>query len=574
MAQGASEGPDGRHRPRRSKPIAARRRRTSSSSRPTAAATSCSTGLDTLAEVCDAGTRVVVIGHINDVVLYRELMRRGVSDYLIAPVGTLDVVRAISRPVLARRTPSRSAASIAVVGAKGGVGASTVAHNIAWAIARDVQLDAVVADLDLAVRHRRPRLQPGPAAGHRRRGVLAGPHRHRLRRPPAVEVHRPPEPAGGAGDARPGLRLRRRGVRRRSSTCCAPPCRASCSTCRIMWTGWTQRTLISADDILIVAAPDLANLRNAKNLIDLLQRRAAERPPPALLPQPGRRAEAAGDQAGRLRQGARDRADRGHPVRAAAVRHRRQQRPDDRRGVVQPSHRGDVPLARAVADRPHRGEAVAHEPAHAAASRSSGASSRKALRSMFGKRSTSGPDVRSPAPAAAAGCAAAGRRARVRARRRRRRRRPRAAPVRRPRRADHVAAAGARTRPEADRADRARQPAFGELLRDQEHDLRGADRGDRPVAARAARRRVRARGNPRHRQRDHRDQERRDVDRRAGRTARRHLQRRARLRPARAAAGARRHRRHHGERRRARSTSKSTARSSRPASASATTSSC
>ena len=37
------------------------------------------------------------------------------------------------------------------------------------------------------------------------------------------------------------------------------------------WTGWTQRTLVSADDILIVAAPDLANLRNAKNLFDLLR---------------------------------------------------------------------------------------------------------------------------------------------------------------------------------------------------------------------------------------------------------------------------------------------------------------
>src|SRR5689334_19176749 len=47
-------------------------------------------GLDSLAEVCDAGTRVVVIGKLNDVLLYRELMRRGISDYLIAPVGTID----------------------------------------------------------------------------------------------------------------------------------------------------------------------------------------------------------------------------------------------------------------------------------------------------------------------------------------------------------------------------------------------------------------------------------------------------------------------------------------------------
>src|SRR5258705_297697 len=51
------------------------------------------TGLDQLATVCDSGTRVVVIGRINDVTLYRELVRRGVSDYLLSPVTTPDVVR-------------------------------------------------------------------------------------------------------------------------------------------------------------------------------------------------------------------------------------------------------------------------------------------------------------------------------------------------------------------------------------------------------------------------------------------------------------------------------------------------
>src|SRR5919112_3587440 len=52
--------------------------------------------LDSLAEVCDEGTKVVVIGHVNDVVLYRDLTRRGVSEYLIAPVDVLDFVSTIS----------------------------------------------------------------------------------------------------------------------------------------------------------------------------------------------------------------------------------------------------------------------------------------------------------------------------------------------------------------------------------------------------------------------------------------------------------------------------------------------
>src|SRR5436309_5080792 len=105
-------------------------------------------GLDQLAEVCDAGTRVMVIVRHNDVVLYRELTRRGVSEYLISPVGTLDVVRAICG-LFSSPDAKPVGRVIAIIGAKGGVGASTVAHNVAWAIARDLQLDTVVADLDL-----------------------------------------------------------------------------------------------------------------------------------------------------------------------------------------------------------------------------------------------------------------------------------------------------------------------------------------------------------------------------------------------------------------------------------------
>src|ERR1700748_332541 len=106
-------------------------------------------GLDQLATVCDSGTRVIVIGRLNDVTLYRELVRRGVSDYVIAPVGAIDVVRSVCGLFSA---PEAKAVGriIAIVGAKGGVGASTVAHNVAWAIARDLAMDSVVADLDLA----------------------------------------------------------------------------------------------------------------------------------------------------------------------------------------------------------------------------------------------------------------------------------------------------------------------------------------------------------------------------------------------------------------------------------------
>ena len=104
--------------------------------------------LDALAEVCDAGTKVVVIGAANDIMLYRELIRRGVSEYLVAPIQPLQLISTIgglfsdpSRPFVGR--------SIAFVGARGGAGASTVAHNTAYALAERVGSNTVIVDYDL-----------------------------------------------------------------------------------------------------------------------------------------------------------------------------------------------------------------------------------------------------------------------------------------------------------------------------------------------------------------------------------------------------------------------------------------
>ena len=53
--------------------------------------------LEELAEYCDAGTKVVVLGKLNDIVLYRQLIARGVSEYLVAPFGVVDFIQAISQ---------------------------------------------------------------------------------------------------------------------------------------------------------------------------------------------------------------------------------------------------------------------------------------------------------------------------------------------------------------------------------------------------------------------------------------------------------------------------------------------
>src|SRR3979411_34972 len=89
--------------------------------------------LDQLPTRCHPGPRVVVIGRVNDVTPYRELVRRGVNDYVIGPVDTLDVVRSICSLFSASEAVAVGRI-IAIVGAKGGVGASTIAPNGARAL--------------------------------------------------------------------------------------------------------------------------------------------------------------------------------------------------------------------------------------------------------------------------------------------------------------------------------------------------------------------------------------------------------------------------------------------------------
>jgi pilus assembly protein CpaE len=243
-------------------------------------------GLDELAAVCDAGTRVVVIGSASDVAPYRELVRRGVSDYVVGPVQPLDVVRAICG-LYASQEEVAVGRVIAVVGAKGGVGASTVAHNVAWAIARDLALDSVVIDLDLAF---------GTAS---------------------LDFNQ--DPVQGIANAisqqeRPDTALMERLLAKctdRLSLLAAPATLdqvydfgadafdAIFDTLRMttpcivldvphQWSAWTKRALIGADDILVVAEPDLANMRNAKNMLNVLKAaRPNDRPPLYCLNQVG-----------------------------------------------------------------------------------------------------------------------------------------------------------------------------------------------------------------------------------------------------------------------------------------------
>src|SRR5690242_2671902 len=104
--------------------------------------------LEALADVCVAGTKVIVIGHANDVGLYRELLFRGVSDYAVAPLDPHAVISLISRAYQESET-SRFGRVLAFIGATGGAGSSTIAQNVAATIARSYGASVIYADLDL-----------------------------------------------------------------------------------------------------------------------------------------------------------------------------------------------------------------------------------------------------------------------------------------------------------------------------------------------------------------------------------------------------------------------------------------
>ena len=237
--------------------------------------------LEGLSEVCDPGTKVIVIGHHNDVQLYRELIRRGISEYTVAPVDLFDLLRTLSELFYEPETGPLGR-TVAFVGAKGGVGASTLAHNVGWSIARMFESDVVIADLDL----------PFGTAG--------------------LDFNVDP-PQGLAEAIYASDRIDDTFLDRLLSKCtdklnllAAPATldrtydlseaefdqvieivQASVPAVILdvphVWNGWTRRTLVTADEVVLVAAPDLANLRNAKNMIDCLRQERPNDAPPRLV---------------------------------------------------------------------------------------------------------------------------------------------------------------------------------------------------------------------------------------------------------------------------------------------------
>ena len=112
--------------------------------------------MNMLADVCEPGVTVIAMGSRNDVGLFRDLLASGVSDYLVKPVTPELIQNALGKIVETGQPQAQPTAIaqklgrlVAVMGTRGGVGASTVAVNCAWFLANEVKRRVALVDLDL-----------------------------------------------------------------------------------------------------------------------------------------------------------------------------------------------------------------------------------------------------------------------------------------------------------------------------------------------------------------------------------------------------------------------------------------
>jgi pilus assembly protein CpaE len=237
--------------------------------------------LDRLAEVCDPATKVIVIGRVNDVELYRELMRRGASEYLVAPVSPLQLIEVISGLYL-DRDAAPIGRVIAFIGARGGAGSSTLAHNVAWCIAEELHINTTVVDFDLPFGT--VGLDFNDEASQGVADALSAPERLDdvlldrllLKRGDHLSLFTAPAALERDYDAVPEAYESVIDAVRQSTPCVILDLPHG-------WTPWIRAALLAADDIVVAATPDLTSLRNAKNIIEIVKNARPNDNPPRLV---------------------------------------------------------------------------------------------------------------------------------------------------------------------------------------------------------------------------------------------------------------------------------------------------
>ncbi len=224
--------------------------------------------LGQLAEVCDPSTKVILIGKVNDIRLYRELIRQGISEYIVRPKSPLQIIKSISE-LYVDPTAQPIGKTIAFVGTRGGVGSSTLAHNLGWLFAEEHKSDTIILDLDLPFGTTALDFDHEPTSGLIE--ALTSPERlddvllERL-----LQKHTDHLSLLTA----PNMLDRDYDIDNEAFDTVIDIVRGAAPTVVIdvphNWTGWSRKILQTADEIVITATPDFASFRNMKYLIEVV----------------------------------------------------------------------------------------------------------------------------------------------------------------------------------------------------------------------------------------------------------------------------------------------------------------
>jgi len=242
--------------------------------------------LGALANVCDPATKVILIAQHNDIELFQELLRNGISDYLVGPVTSERLRESIAKVYQGSESDS-DGRIIAFSGLTGGAGASVIAHNTAYELANIYDCRVVVMDLDICFGtaalnfNIQPRQTIADALSQVGRlddnlldqffmlfednvSILASPASL------SIGMQITPESLDALLNA----------VR--------PMGDFIILDLPHIWTPWVSDALAAADEVVLIARPDLANLRNAKNMIEFIgPKRGVEAPTRLVLNQVG-----------------------------------------------------------------------------------------------------------------------------------------------------------------------------------------------------------------------------------------------------------------------------------------------
>lgn len=224
--------------------------------------------LNGLADVCQPGTRVIIVGAENDINLFKTLIEQGISQYFVDTVSS-DELKAAIVDAFADKSAQAKCRTIAFAGLRGGVGSSVLSHNVAHELATLYDEDVIIVDLDIPF------------------GTAALSYNIQPQQTVADALSQ----AGSIDEALLMRYLEAGG--KNVSLLCAPGhlnsgVEVSANAVEMvlnvvkqmasyvildiphMWNAWTQDLLVDADETVIVGVPDLYNLRDGKNMFEFL----------------------------------------------------------------------------------------------------------------------------------------------------------------------------------------------------------------------------------------------------------------------------------------------------------------